>query len=109
MLPIFSILIIKTFQFSRYSFKDRYRTYIIEMIKQKLGKGFAIGGDMHPTSEEERYLQAFLLVEDIMRYRHNIRIQLLDDLSDDHIPEYMVELIISYYENIPNLLARQEG
>ena len=59
--------------------------------------------------EEMRALQAFLLIEDIMRYRHNIKILMLDDLSDDEIPEYIANLLVEHYENIPTSRNLPEG
>ena len=85
----------------RYSFKERYRTFLLELIKQKLGRGTTIGSSGSTGTEDERVFEAFLLVEDIMRYRHNIKILMLDDLSDDEIPECIVELLLTHFENRP--------
>ncbi len=86
---------------------------MIELIKQKLGKGTTIGAKLsgpvlnvpcptQPSTEDPGAMDSFLLVEDIMRYRHNIKILMLDDLSDDEIPERIVELLLTHYENLPD-------
>lgn len=60
----------------------------MELLRQRLMRS-----DGSPE-DEKRVVDAFLLVQDITRYRYYMRVLELNDVSDDEIAKHLVTLLI---------------